>query len=33
VNSEGTVIQASQPGLHLFVIAATKASDGMELPL
>jgi predicted Zn-dependent protease len=33
VNSEGTVIQTSQPGLHLFVIAATKASDGMELPL
>ena len=33
VNTEGTVIQTSQPGLHLFVIAATKASDGMELPL
>jgi TldD protein len=33
VNSEGTAVQTSQPGLHLFVIAATKASDGMELPL
>jgi len=33
VNSEGTLVQTSQPGLHLFVIAATKASDGMELPL
>ncbi len=33
VNTEGTVLQTTQPGLHLFVIAATKASDGMELPL
>ena len=33
VNSEGAVIQTSQPGFHLFVTAITKASDGMELPL
>jgi TldD protein len=33
VNSEGSVIHTSEPGFHLFVIAATKASDGMELPL
>ncbi|MGA2878739.1 MAG: TldD/PmbA family protein [Bryobacteraceae bacterium] len=33
VNTEGTVIQTSQPGFHLFVMATTKASDGMELPL
>jgi predicted Zn-dependent protease len=32
VNSEGAVIQTSQPAFHLFVIAATKADDGMELP-
>jgi predicted Zn-dependent protease len=32
VNSEGTIIQTSQPGLQLFIIANTKASDGMELP-
>ena len=32
VNSEGSVIQTSQPGFHLYVIASTKASDGMELP-
>ncbi len=33
VNTEGAVIQTSQPGFHLFVMATTKASDGMELPL
>jgi predicted Zn-dependent protease len=33
VNTEGTVVQTSQPGFHLFVMATTKASDGMELPL
>ncbi|HLJ49529.1 MAG TPA: metallopeptidase TldD-related protein [Bryobacteraceae bacterium] len=33
VNTEGTVIQTSQPGFYLFVMATTKASDGMELPL
>jgi TldD protein len=33
VNTEGTVIQTSQPGFHLFVMATSKASDGMELPL
>jgi TldD protein len=27
------VLQTSQPGFHLFVMATTKASDGMELPL
>src|SRR6266404_2531748 len=32
VNSEGSVIQTSQPRVHLYVIASTKASDGMELP-
>jgi predicted Zn-dependent protease len=32
VNSEGARIQTSQPGWHLFVIAYTKADDGMELP-
>jgi predicted Zn-dependent protease len=32
VNSEGTRIQTSQPAWHLFVIAYTKADDGMELP-
>ena len=32
VNSEGTVIQTSQPGFQLFIVANTKASDGMELP-
>jgi predicted Zn-dependent protease len=32
VNSEGAVIQTSQPGFQLFIIANTKASDGMELP-
>jgi TldD protein len=33
VNSEGAVIQTSQPAFHLYVIATSKASDGMELPL
>jgi predicted Zn-dependent protease len=33
VNSEGSVIQTSQPGFHLMILANTKASDGMELPL
>ncbi|HEY1182577.1 MAG TPA: TldD/PmbA family protein [Bryobacteraceae bacterium] len=33
VNSEGAVIQTSQPAFHLFVVAGTKADDGMELPL
>jgi TldD protein len=33
VNSEGSAIQTSQPSFRLFVTAATKASDGMELPL
>jgi predicted Zn-dependent protease len=33
VSSEGAVIQTSQPAFHLFVIAGTKAEDGMELPL
>ncbi|MGA3026128.1 MAG: metallopeptidase TldD-related protein [Bryobacteraceae bacterium] len=32
VNTEGTRIQTAQPALHLFVIAYTKADDGMELP-
>ena len=32
VNSEGTLIQTSQPAWHLFVIGYTKADDGMELP-
>lgn len=32
VNSEGTVLQTSQPAFRLFVIAGTKANDGMELP-
>jgi TldD protein len=32
VNSEGARIQTSQPGWHLFVMAYTKADDGMELP-
>ena len=32
VNSEGTVIQTSQPAFRLFIVANTKASDGMELP-
>ena len=32
VNSEGAVIQTSQPGFQLFIVANTKASDGMELP-
>ena len=31
-NSEGTKIQTSQPAWHLFLIAYTKADDGMELP-
>jgi len=31
-NSEGTRIQTSQPAWHLFLIAYTKADDGMELP-
>jgi predicted Zn-dependent protease len=33
VNSEGARIQTSQPAWHLFLIAYTKADDGMELPL
>jgi len=33
VNTEGTRIQVSEPAWHLFVIAYTKADDGMELPL
>jgi TldD protein len=33
VNTEGARIQTSRPGWHLFVIAFTKADDGMELPL
>ena len=33
VNTEGAAIQTSQPGFHLYVIATSKASDGMELPL
>jgi predicted Zn-dependent protease len=33
VNSEGAVIQTSQPAFHLMIWANTKASDGMELPL
>jgi TldD protein len=32
VNSEGTRIQTSQPVWRLFLIAYTKADDGMELP-
>jgi predicted Zn-dependent protease len=32
VNSDGAVIQTSQPGFQLFIIANTKAADGMELP-
>jgi TldD protein len=32
VNSEGARIQTSQPAWHLFLIAFTKADDGMELP-
>jgi TldD protein len=32
VNSEGTRIQTSQPAWRLFLIAYTKADDGMELP-
>jgi TldD protein len=32
VNSEGSAIQTSEPAFQLFIIAATKASDGMELP-
>jgi predicted Zn-dependent protease len=32
VNSEGSVIQTSQPAINLFIYANTKASDGMELP-
>jgi predicted Zn-dependent protease len=32
VNTEGTRIQTSQPAWRLFVIAYTKADDGMELP-
>ena len=33
VNTEGSVVQTSEPGFHLFVMATTKAPDGMELPL
>jgi TldD protein len=33
VNTEGSQIQTSEPAWHLFVIAYTKANDGMELPL
>jgi TldD protein len=32
VNSEGSQIQTSQPAWRLFLIAYTKADDGMELP-
>lgn len=32
VNSEGARIQTSQPAWRLFLIAYTKADDGMELP-
>jgi TldD protein len=32
VNSDGSRIQTSQPTWRLFVIASTKADDGMELP-
>ncbi|HUB81714.1 MAG TPA: metallopeptidase TldD-related protein [Bryobacteraceae bacterium] len=32
VNSEGSVIQTSEPDIHLFIEANSKASDGMELP-
>jgi TldD protein len=32
VNSEGSVVQTSQPAFRLFVVAGTKADDGMELP-
>jgi predicted Zn-dependent protease len=32
VNSEGTVIQTSQPGYRLIIAAFSKAEDGMELP-
>jgi TldD protein len=32
VNSEGSQIQTSQPAWRLFLIAYTKAEDGMELP-
>ncbi len=32
VNSEGSRIQTSQPAWRLFLIAYTKADDGMELP-
>jgi len=32
VNSDGAVIQTSQPGFQLFIIANSKAADGMELP-
>lgn len=32
VNSDGTRIQTSQPAWRLFLIAYTKADDGMELP-
>jgi predicted Zn-dependent protease len=32
VNSEGARIQTSQPAWHLYLIAYTKADDGMELP-
>ena len=32
MNSEGAVIQTSQPAFRLFIVANTKASDGMELP-
>ncbi len=33
VNSEGTVIQSSEPIIKLFIICKTKAADGMSLPL
>lgn len=32
VNSEGTLLQTSQPGCRVSVSAATKADDGMDLP-
>jgi predicted Zn-dependent protease len=32
VNSEGTLLQTSQPGCRISVTATTKADDGMDLP-
>ncbi|NQW30310.1 MAG: hypothetical protein HQ472_07355 [Ignavibacteria bacterium] len=33
VNSEGTIIQSSEPIVKLFIICKTKSADGMSLPL